>query len=146
MEAKVPVENRIYTRQTVVLLDETTVFDEKQKLHVAEQIVSLIQPGTHLHLVAFSAFIQDRYTVPLIEIQLAAPLDESVRYHIRKDYLAKLDSCMNVSIKRAKSSFISILEEYHTRTSDKIARSDILAAVKDVGDSIFRVRARKNDS
>ena len=42
-KARVPVEKRITQEHSVVLLDETTLFDSTQQQHIQQQLLSLVR-------------------------------------------------------------------------------------------------------
>jgi hypothetical protein len=137
VKANIQQDKRIMLKTVIVLLDETTVFDGTQKKHIADHLTTLVEPGTHVAYFAFSAFIQDKYMRPLFEYRIAGTLDESIRNNLRKDSLKDFDTCMLVAGKKAKNLILSNLENYHAGTSEKISKSDIFAAIKDVGDSVL---------
>jgi len=124
-------------KSTVVLLDETTVFDELQRNQITEQLIALIQPRTEIKVLSFSAYIGGRYTQPLLDLGFSAPIEEKLRDTIRKPSLAKFDSCMRTQKYHAESLIRRTLADYYKRSSDKIPKSDIVGTVRDVGASVM---------
>ena len=135
-KARVPVEKRITQEHSVVLLDETTLFDTTQQQHIQQQLLSLLRDGASVEIITFSAFIQGRYSTPRMKLRLAAPLDEPTRRDMRKDDVKDFDVCLMVSRKRAASAMRQVLSEYYGRMSADLAKSDILGVLKEVGDSV----------
>lgn len=135
--AKVPAEKQIYTTSVVVLLDETVVFDVTQREHIQAQVRSLIVHGNEIRAFTFSAFRDGRYTMPVMDVRLALPLDEAARYTMRKDSIRDFDTCQIVSMNRAKKEIDHVLEGYFERSSSALANSDILATLKQVGDTVI---------
>ena len=143
VKAHVPVEKRITQEHTVVLLDETTLFDSTQQQHIQQQLLSLVRDGASVEVISFSAFMQGRYSTPRLKLRLAAPIDEATRRDMRKDDVKDFDVCLMVSRKRAASAMRQVLSEYYGRMSADLAKSDILGVLKEVGDSVVpRITAR----
>src|SRR5689334_14163445 len=79
VSAHVPAEHRSITKANVVMLDETVVFDLQLRQHITEQLVALLEPGSDMRVVAFSAYLEGRHATPVLRLRLAAPLAENVR-------------------------------------------------------------------
>ena len=124
-------------KSTVVLLDETTIFDDVQRHQITDQLIALMQPRTEIKLFSFSAYIGGRYTLPLLDIGLSAPIDSQARDTIRKPALAVFDSCLRTQKYVAEGLIRRTLADYFKRSTNNIARSDIVAAVRDVGASVM---------
>lgn len=135
--AKVPAEKQTYLASVVLLLDETVVFDAAQREHIQAQVRSLIAHGNEVRAFTFSAFRDGRYTMPVMDVRLALPLDDAARYTMRKDSIRDFDTCQIVSMNRAKKDIDAVLTTYFERSSNKLANSDILATLKQVGDTVF---------
>lgn len=130
-------------KSTIVLLDETTIFDDLQRHRITDQLIALIQPRTEIKIFSFSAYIGGRYAQPLLDLSFSAPIDEKIRDTIRKPSLAIFDSCMRTQKYNAESLIRRTLTDYYKRSSDKIAKSDIVGTVRDVGASVMsKVSAR----
>lgn len=136
VKSRVPVEKRITQEHSVVLLDETTLFDATQQQHIQQQLLPLVRDGASVEIITFSAFIQGRYSTPRLKLQIAAPLDEPTRRDMRKDDVKDFDVCLIVSRKKAASAMRKVLSEYFGRLSAELAKSDILGVIKEVGDSV----------
>lgn len=121
---------------TVVLLDETTLFDHVQQQHIVEQVVSLIQPGYELGVFSFSAFIGGRYTQPVLEHVYSSPIGAAIRETIRKPSLSIFDRCLRIQKYEAEGQIRRSLAAYFARSSDGISKSDIVATIHDVGASV----------
>lgn len=134
---KVPAERQIFAVSTVLMLDETVVFDTDQRDHIREHAAKLLAFGNELRVFTFSAFRDGRYTLPVMDVRLAKTLDESMRNTLRKDSMRAFDTCQQVSMNRAKKQLESILETYFERSSNKLANSDICGTLKEIGDAVF---------
>ena len=130
---KVPLEKQSYSSSAVVLLDETVVFDSGQLKH-----------GVELRVFTFSAFRDGRYTLPVLDVWLAAPVSEDARNSMRKDTLRDFDTCQQVSIIRARRQLESLLTHYFDRSSNALASSDIVGTLKQIGEAVFPSLRSKN--
>ena len=136
-QARIPVDKRVQRSHTIVLLDETTVFDQNQRQHIVERLMPILAEGSTTEIIAFSAFSQGRYADPKISIKLAAPLDEATRMDIRKNNLKDFDVCLLISGKRARTKLAEVLGQYFNDSSSELARSDILGVLKEIGDNVM---------
>ena len=135
-KAKIPLEKRHYSGSIVLMLDETTVFDEQQRNHILEQTARLVTPGTELKAIAFSAYIGDRYTRTVLDFSLASPLDQETRDSTRKDSLREFDRCFRDGLANARIKTRNAVQSYLNSTSSNIAKSDILGALKEVAERV----------
>ena len=143
-KARVPAEQRVYRVHSLVLLDETTIFDATQQAHIREQLGGLVQSGSIVEIITFSAFVQGRYAAPGPTLRIAAPLSEETRNHMRKPDVQDFDVCVLISKKRALNVVNATLEQYFARATSELLRSDILGVLKEVGDSVMpRVFAKE---
>jgi hypothetical protein len=137
-QAHIPPEYQVVTsHSTLILLDETVAFSDEQHAHIRHQLTSIIGFGIDLRVIAFSAFIDDQYIRPVLRVKIASPLEETARYTMRKDRLREFDDCQEKAIARANSKVVSVLQDYKKRASDKIAKSEIIATLRDVGEKIL---------
>lgn len=134
---KVPTEKQIYTSSTVVMLDETVVFDETQQSHIRKQAEKLLVYGGELRIFTFSAYRDGRYTLPVMEVRMATQLDDSVRYTMRKDNVREFDTCQQASMNNAKQQLHTVLSNYFERSTGDLANSDILGTLKEIGEVVF---------
>lgn len=142
--AKIPQEKRINNSHTVLLLDETTVFDAAQRKHIVERVMPLLAEGSTLEVISFSAFSQGRYSTPGIKVHLAAPLDDSTKMDTRKNIVKNFEVCLILGQRNAVKALEAQMEEYFSKASSELARSDIVGVLKEVGDNIMsRVTARE---
>ena len=141
--AKVPPEHRQNSVHTVVLLDETTVFDNVQRQHIQSQLAGLLEDGSTTELIFFSAFSQGRYSMPGPVFKLAAALPAAVKYDLRKDDVQDFEVCLLASKKRAAHALSNAVDGYFSRATSDLARSDIFAVLKDIGETVLpRTTAR----
>jgi hypothetical protein len=85
-----------------------------------------------------------RYAAATYRMRIAAPLEESVRRVMRKDQLRNFDTCQDVVILKARGQLKAALEAYFAKSSSKIAKSAILATIKEVGDQVFPTLAGRS--
>lgn len=136
-EGRVPLEKQTYVVSYVVLLDETVELDATQRDHVREQLERLLAHGNELRVVTFSAFRDGRYTLPVVDVRLAMPLSDAIRSTMRKDHLRAFDHCQVTSFNHARRQLAQTLRDYFDRASSKLANSDIIGTLKEIGDSLM---------
>ena len=142
--AKIPQDKRINHSHTVLLLDETTVFDATQRKHIIERVMPLLREGSTLEVISFSAFSQGRYSTPGIKVHLAAPLDDATRMDTRKNIVKNFEVCLILGQRSALKALEAQMAEYFVKASSELARSDIIGVLKEVGDNVLpRITARE---
>ena len=135
-KGKIPDDKREYSLSIVLMLDETTVFDDPQRTHIIENVTRLAVPGTELKIVAFSAYIGNRYMRPLRDFLFAAPLDKKTANSMRRDFLREFEKCLKSDLHNKSIDIQSVVQSYFKSASSDIAKSDILGALKDVTDNV----------
>ena len=115
-----------------VVLDQTTLLDDGLKQAVANQTRPFLTAGNSFSVLVFSAFTQGKYTQLLASGQLDSPLPSTQRNDISKPVLAKFDLCMSRQPAQAAHAVGGALRTGFEGTSGDIAKSDILASLKDI--------------
>ncbi len=132
----VPLEKEIF-----VIVDQTTLLDDQLKQSVANQIRPFLTTGNGFSVVVFSAFTQGKYTQLLTSGQLDHPLPAEQRNDVSKPRLSKLDQCMTRQSALAGQVMGSALRTAFEGTSGEIAKSDVLASLKDISGKVRQSQA-----
>lgn len=123
-------------RELFVLVDQTTLFDDKLQNSIFENTWSFLGPNSAFTIVAFSAFAQGRYTDVVASGAIEPPFPENERNSTSQKLLKSFDSCMKSQEPWAKKHAIEAIKRTLVAASADLAKSDILAALKDVSSRI----------
>lgn len=115
-----------------VVIDQTTLLDDDLKQAVANQVRPFLTAGNNFSVLVFSAYTQGKYTQLLTSGQLDGALSTTLRNDISKPILAKFDQCMSRQPVLAAQAIGGALRAAFDGTSGDIAKSDILASLKDI--------------
>ena len=126
-----------------VAIDQTTPFDSKLKQQVADSIRHFLAPGNAFTIFEFSAFIQGRYVNVVASGKLDPPMDATKRNDVPKIDLAKFDRCMATAPKYAAVLVGQALRTIFDASSSRIAKTDILAALKEISKRVRDSNARE---
>lgn len=124
------------TKEIFVLIDQTTLLDDTLKQSVAEQIRPFLTKGQAFSVLVFSAFTQGKYTQLLSAGQLDHALPEAQRNDTSKPVLTKFDQCMARQPALAAQAVGSALREAFAGSSGAIAKSDVIASLKDMAGKV----------
>jgi hypothetical protein len=119
-----------------VVIDQTTLLDSTLKQSVANQVRPFLAAGNSFSVLVFSAYIQGKYTQLLANGQLDHSLPSAKRNDISKPLLSKFDQCMSRQAGLAAQSVGGALRSSFDGTSGDIAKSDILASLKDIASKV----------
>ena len=119
-------------REIFVVIDQTTVFDDKLKRSISENLWDNLLPNTAFTVVRFSAFSQGRYTDVVTTGVIEPPLPDAMRDDTSTKLMGKFDSCMQAQLKFARDHAIKAVNASLSDATTDLAKSDILAALKDV--------------
>ena len=117
-------------------IDQTTVFDDKLKAQIAETALKAVQPGRAYTLFDFSAFSQGRYTEVVTRGVIEPPVPEQLRADISERALRSFDACMAGQSMYAKKTLLAAVAQVESAATNDLAKSDILAALKDISDKV----------
>jgi len=131
-DAKLQAPSIAPTVELFVVIDQTTLLDDGLKQAVANQVRPFLVAGNHFSVLVFSAYTQGKYTQLLTSGQLDSPLPVAQRNDISKPILAKFDQCMSRQPAQAAQAVGAALRAGFEGTSGEIAKSDILASLKDI--------------
>jgi hypothetical protein len=119
-----------------IAVDQTTVFDEKLKAQIAATALAAIKPGSAYTLLDFSAFSQGRYTEVVTRGVIESPIPDKLRDDISERALRTFDACMTGQSAFARKSLLTAVTQVQAAATNDLARSDILAALKDISEKV----------
>jgi hypothetical protein len=131
-DSKLPAPATAPAVELFVVVDQTALLDDGLKQAVANQIRPFLTAGNSFSVLVFSAYIQGKYTKLLTSGQLDSALQAAQRNDISKPVLAKFDQCMAHQPALAAQAVGGALRASFDGTSGEIAKSDILASLKDI--------------
>lgn len=119
-------------RELFVVIDQTTVFDDKLKRSISENVWENLQANTAFTIVRFSAFSQGRYTEVVTTGVIEPPLPDAIRDETSTKLIGKFDACMAGQLKFARDHAIKAVSASLSDAASDLVKSDILAALRDV--------------
>lgn len=131
-DSKLPASGIAPTVELFVVIDQTTLLDDTLKQAVANQVRPFLGAGNSFSVLVFSAYTQGKYTQLLTSGQLDHAMPAAKRNDISKPLLTKFDQCMTRQSGVAAQSAGAALRSAFDGTSGGIAKSDILAGLKDI--------------
>jgi hypothetical protein len=140
--AKLPAPNAAINQDLYILIDQTTVLDTQLKQQIANQIRPFLIHGNSFSVLTFSSYSQGKYTQLLVTGVLEPKLETEVRNDISKPLLNKFDLCMSRQAPIATQAIGAALRYAFDGTSNQLARSDILASLKEISSRIKQSTAR----
>lgn len=132
----VPVAVEIF-----LIIDQTTLLDDQLKQSVANQLRPFLAAGNAFSVLVFSAFTQGRYTQLVTSGQLDHPLPAGRRNDVSKPLLSRFDQCMNRQPALAAQAVGGALRTAFGESSGDIAKSDVLASLKDISGKVRQSQA-----
>ncbi|HEY2023182.1 MAG TPA: hypothetical protein VGH68_18900, partial [Paraburkholderia sp.] len=95
-----------------------------------------IKPGTAYTLFDFSAFSQGHYTEVVTRGVIESPIADKLRDDISERALRSFDACMVGQSNYAKKALLAAVGQVESAATNELAKSDILAALKDISDKV----------
>lgn len=120
-----------------VLIDETTLFDDKLKQQVISNVQSKMAPANYIYIAKFSAFIDGHYNEKVFDFLLDVPLTPEQRHYERKDVLGKVDKCLKDQVRYVYNQVNSSVMGSFLEPGNEIAKSDVLYALQDFGKNVI---------
>jgi hypothetical protein len=142
-DTKLPAPATPLAVELFVVIDQTTLLDDTLKQAVANQIRPFLTSGNGFVVLVFSAYTQGKYTQVLTTGQLDHPLALALRNDTSKPLLAKFDQCMARQSALAAQAAGGGLHSAFEGTSGEIAKSDVLASLKDISAKVKLSQARE---
>ena len=140
-DAKLSAPVAPLTKELFVLIDQTTLLDDQLKQSVAEQVRPFLSKGNGFSVLVFSAFTQGKYTQLLTSGQLDHAMPDALRSDVSKPVLGKFDQCMTRQAGLAGQAVGGALRSAFEGSSGEIAKSDILASLKDIAGKVRQSKA-----
>lgn len=142
-DAKLPAPGAALSKELFVVVDQTVILDDGLKQSVANQIRPFVAPGHALSVLVFSAYTQGKYTRELTTARLDHPLPAQARNDVPKQALAKFDKCFAAQPVAAGQLMGAALRDAFQGSSGEIAKSDVLASLKDISGKVRQSRANE---
>ncbi len=140
-DAKLAAPNTSRKLDLFVIVDQTTLLDGTLKQAVADQVKPFLTAGNGFSILVFSAFTQGKYTQLLSSGYLDHPLPAVARNDISKPVLTKFDQCMKQQLGLATQVAGAALRTAFDGTSGDIAKSDVMASLKDISAKVHQSAA-----
>lgn len=140
-EGKLNAPTAPLTKELFVLIDQTTLLDDQLKQSVAEQIRPFLSKGNGFSVLVFSAFTQGKYTQLLTSGQLDHAMPDALRSDVSKPVLGKFDQCITRQTGLAGQAVGAALRSAFDGSSGEIAKSDVLASLKDISGKVRQSKA-----
>ncbi|MEY4591647.1 MAG: hypothetical protein RIR18_542 [Pseudomonadota bacterium] len=129
--------------EAFVFIDQTTPLDSSLQQLVGTNLANLIKPGQAFSIMQFSAFTQGKYARQVVSVTLDQDISAGERNAINKTVLTKFDTCLKQQPKIAISLATQALQASFSGTSSDIAKSDILASLKDLSSAVKQSAASR---
>ncbi|WP_299719769.1 hypothetical protein [Caballeronia sp.] len=117
-------------------IDQTTVFDDRLRAQIVDNALRSVRPASAYTVLDFSAFSQGRYTEVVTRGVVEAQFPEKNRDDVSERALRSFDACMGGQTAFAKKSIVATIQQIEAGATNDLAKSDILAALKDISDKI----------
>jgi len=124
-----------------VVIDQTVFLDARLRQIVRETVDRLVKPGVNVSIATFSAYLQGRYLDVLVSGQVEAPIDAAQRDFVSKRDLRQNDQCLSDQLVFAHRLVAKALDAAFQGIDPNIARSDIVAALRDLSRRVGDARA-----
>lgn len=133
-----PVDTALF-----VVIDQTTPLDDNLRRSVEANAQRLLQPGNSFAVTRFAAFTQGYYTEVLVSGRLDSALSQDARDDVSKPLLARFDNCMKYQLPFAGKLVHDALQQIYTGISNSIAKSDVLASLKEISAPVRGAQAAR---
>ena len=131
-------------RAVFILIDETTPFNEQLKQQIINNALNFANHGNHIFIAKFSAFLQGKYNEVLFDFVIDTPLADDQRYNLSKNVIAKFDKCLKDQLGYVRKNITDTIKDSFLKDGDKVAKSDILYALKDFAQNIIGPNETQN--
>lgn len=130
-------------RELFILVDQTTPLDSGLQNSVRENVGRLVVPGSAFLVGSFSSFGQGRYLEILTAGTLEIPISAKARDDIGVKLLRSFDKCMQDQLSYGQKVAAAALEKAMSASSPDLARSDIMASLKELSGRVRKSIARE---
>lgn len=138
MASKIGVPIPLPQTELFVAIDQTTPLDATLQQSVRENVGRLVTPGAAYVLASFSSFGQGRYLQVISAGTLEAPVPDKARNDIGVKALANFDACMKGQLDFGRKAAATTLNQAMSAASADVAKSDILAAMKELSGRVHQ--------
>lgn len=126
-----------------IVVDQTTLFDNKLKQSIANNIRPFLKAGNAISVTQFSAFTQGHYTDVLVSVTLDNQIAEEQRNDVSKPVLSKFDQCQSNQPRQAGQLVGAALKSAFGGSSNHIEKSDVLSSLKDISARVSQSQAKR---
>jgi hypothetical protein len=126
-----------------VLIDQTVLLDDSLRRSVLDNVTRVITPNTNIAVIKFSAFSQGRYLDVVFRGGAEPSLSKAARNAVGARTLSRLDTCLTGQLAFAKRRTYETTKASMDGSSGSLARSDILASLKEVSQATNESRAHR---
>ncbi|MGV7209820.1 hypothetical protein ACLB1G_18425 [Oxalobacteraceae bacterium A2-2] len=123
-------------RAVFLLIDETTLLNTALQGSAWKAVAPLIEPGTELTVVRFSAYSQSRYTTTVFSGLVEEGVPEAARHAISVKKLKQFDDCLAGQRGFVVKKVQAAMAQGFASASGDLAKSDVIAAMNDVSVSV----------
>lgn len=142
-DSQLPAPASAAPTEIFVVVDQTTLFDQRLRQSVASNLKAFLQPGNTFTIIRFSAYTQGQYTEVLASGRLDPLIAVGVRNSISKPVLARFDRCVAAQPGRAAQVAGVALRGAFGGASTTIAKSDVIASLYDISSRVRRSGAQR---
>ena len=136
-------KNEVAKKEIFVIIDQTTIVDDKLKHSVLENVQRHIAFGNAVVVIGFSAFMQGHYTSIIVSGKLDDMMSDSVRYDTSKSVLREFDKCMGAQQRFANKLFTDNINATFSKPTESIAKSDILKSLQEIAQNAIKLSSSK---
>lgn len=122
-----PIQQEVF-----IMVDETTVLDDRLKSALGSLTQSLIHPGVRFSVFSFSAFSQGRYLNRGAGGVLELPVPDRMRDSIGVKVLKNFDNCMTGQARFGLNLAYKAEKQAMDRATTDLKKSDVIASISEV--------------
>lgn len=140
---KIAAPSGTYDKLVYLLIDQTVLLDPTLQQSVLNNMLSLLQPGTKFVVAEFSAFSQEHYLNVLHTGIIETPIPASQEGDVVMSRLGDFKTCLKNQAPFAQRMALSTAAQVMKASSDDLAQSDVMLALKTVSDAVRQDKAAK---
>ncbi|MDD5406225.1 MAG: hypothetical protein PHE73_04685 [Sulfurovaceae bacterium] len=120
---------------TFVLIDQTTVFDDKLEQNLLEKIKPLFAVGSSFSLIKFSTFSQEHYTSVVAETYVDKPMPQDQEDDTPIGKVRKFKKCLDQQTQAINTDIPSSISQTLRESNTSIDQSELLKSFQDIASS-----------
>jgi hypothetical protein len=140
---KLAAPKSMVKREIFVVIDQTAPIDDAQQKSLITSVMMNLGPETAVTILTFSAFTGDHYADEKFSGMLDRRLKDSERDNTPSKALKDYDGCITQQVELMHDKIDEAMRNGYGKPSETIARSDILATLKDISSSLVAVSPAK---